>query len=200
MRHQFVLSILLLLPTVRAVVGPKNGSEIRPKNDDDVSINSLDDVDLSCDGGRCEPDGQGGVPSTSWTTTKKPNIFQLDNKSCPGFELPPVFPRQHCDTDRDCWPRICCGYGGLNGQKYCRIPLPSWRNDLMKTITKSLRSSRPRYLQCSPPPPKRYDLFPRKCRTTVDCLPDLCCPEIGRNVCRPPKEIIQPIKVRLSIG
>lgn len=65
------------------------------------------------------------------------NIFKLDNKSCPGFELPPVFPRQHCDADRDCWPRICCGYGGLNGQKYCRIPLPSWRNDLMKTITKS---------------------------------------------------------------
>lgn len=65
------------------------------------------------------------------------NIFQLTNKSCPGFELPSVFPRQTCDTDRDCWPRICCGYGGLNGQKYCRIPLPSWRNDLLKTITKS---------------------------------------------------------------
>ncbi|XP_060858929.1 uncharacterized protein LOC132936253 isoform X2 [Metopolophium dirhodum] len=142
MRHRFVLSMLLLLPAVRAAVGAKNGPEIRPKNDDDALINSLEDVDLSCDGGRCEPDGQDVVPSSSWTTTKKPNIFQLTNKSCPGFELPPIFPRQKCDTDRDCWPRICCGYGGLNGQKYCRIPLPSWRNDLMKTITKILVPTR----------------------------------------------------------
>jgi len=52
-----------------------------------------------------------------------------------------------------------------------------------------VRSNRPPYLQCSSPPPQRYDLFPRKCRTAVDCLPraDLCCPENGRNVCRPPK-------------
>lgn len=74
------------------------------------------------------------------------NIFQLTNKSCPIFKLPPVFPRQNCDTDRDCWPRICCEYGGsLNGQKYCRIPLPGWRSDLMKTITKS------KYTQCFHP-------------------------------------------------
>jgi len=73
-----------------------------------------------------------------------------------------------------------------------------------KTITMivfaGLRSSQPPYLQCSPPPPKRYDLFPRKCRTTVDCLPELCCPETGRNVCRPPKKLIRPIRVQLSIG
>ncbi|KAE9522869.1 hypothetical protein AGLY_016738 [Aphis glycines] len=200
MRHRFVLSMLILLPAVRAAVGVKNGGSPRPKNDDDSFNNSLEDVDLSCDGGKCDSDGQ-DVSTSGWTTTKKPNIFQLNNKSCPGFELPPVFPRQHCESDRDCWPRICCGYGGgLNGQKYCRIPLPSWRNDLLKTITKSLRSSRPQYLQCSPPPPKRYDLFPRKCRTTVDCLPELCCPETGRNVCRPPKKLIRPIRVQLSIG
>lgn len=65
------------------------------------------------------------------------NVFQLTNKSCPGFELPPVFPRQNCASDRDCWPRICCEYGGANGHAYCRIPLPSWRNDLLKTIIKS---------------------------------------------------------------
>lgn len=63
-----------------------------------------------------------------------------------------------------------------------------------------LRSRSP-YLQCSPPPPKRYDLFPRKCRSTVDCLPDLCCPEHGKGVCRPPRESILPLVVgRLSIG
>ncbi|XP_026817219.1 uncharacterized protein LOC113556462 isoform X2 [Rhopalosiphum maidis] len=141
MRHRFVLSMLLLLPAVRAAVRANDGGSTRPKNDDDSSINSLEDVDLSCDGGRCGPDVQ-DVSTSSWTTTKKPNIFQLNNKSCPGFELPPVFPRQHCESDRDCWPRICCGYGGLNGQKYCRIPLPSWRNDLLKTITKILVPTR----------------------------------------------------------
>lgn len=62
-----------------------------------------------------------------------------------------------------------------------------------------LRSRSP-YLQCSPPPPKRYDLFPRKCRSTVDCLPDLCCPEHGKGVCRPPRESILPLVGRLSIG
>ncbi|XP_025417778.1 uncharacterized protein LOC112688679 [Sipha flava] len=194
-RHRFVLTILLLLPAVRAAVDTGNAQRARPKNDDS-SLNSLEDVDLSCDGGRC---GSNEDDASSWTTTKKPNIFQLTNKSCPVFELPSVFPRQNCNTDRDCWPRICCAYGGLKGQKYCRIPLPSWRNDLLKTITKSLRSNRPGYLQCSAPPPKRYDLFPRKCRSTVDCLPDLCCPENGKNVCRPPKESIMPLVDRLSV-
>lgn len=63
-----------------------------------------------------------------------------------------------------------------------------------------LRSGRP-YLQCSPPPPKRYDLFPKKCRSTVDCLPDLCCAEGGgKNVCRPPRESVLPFVGRLSVG
>jgi len=65
------------------------------------------------------------------------NIFQLTNKSCPWIEPLPIFRRQNCDTDRDCWPRICCGYDGPNGQKYCRIPLPSSRNNLLKAIMKS---------------------------------------------------------------
>ncbi|XP_050427583.1 uncharacterized protein LOC126837673 [Adelges cooleyi] len=177
--------ILLALSVACAATATATGPDEKPKNDvDDSSLNSLEDVSISCEGSECDGDGD------KWTTTKKPHIFQLSSKSCPVFELPSVFPRQLCDTDRQCWPRICCGYGGINGHKYCRIPLPSWRNDLLKSITKKLRSSQP-YLQCSPPPPKRYDLFPRKCRTTVDCWPDLCCPENGNNICRPPKQSLQ---------
>ncbi|XP_050444075.1 uncharacterized protein LOC126847737 [Adelges cooleyi] len=144
--------IILLVLSVASATATGPGE--KPKNDvDDSSLNSLEDVSISCEGSECDGDGD------KWTTTKKPHIFQLSSKSCPVFELPSVFPRQLCDTDRQCWPRICCGYGGINGHKYCRIPLPSWRNDLLKSITKKLRSSQP-YLQCSPPPPKRYDLFP----------------------------------------
>ncbi|VVC29797.1 Hypothetical protein CINCED_3A008912 [Cinara cedri] len=152
MRDRFVLlsALALLLPAVlRAAVVPKSG--IRSENDNGDSVNSLEDVDLGCDGAaKCDQDqdavgaaaavGIGGVQST----TKNPiiNIFQLTNKSCPGFELPSIFNRQKCDTDRDCWPRICCGYGGLNGTRYCRIPLPSWRNDLLKTVSKILVPTR----------------------------------------------------------
>lgn len=63
------------------------------------------------------------------------NIFQLTNKSCPEFDLPSIFSRQNCYDHIDCrWPRICCKF---NGKKTCRFPLPSWRNNLLKTITKS---------------------------------------------------------------
>lgn len=39
-------------------------------SDDDSFNNSLEDVDLSCDGGKCDSDGQ-DVSTSGWTTTKK---------------------------------------------------------------------------------------------------------------------------------
>lgn len=44
------------------------------------------------------------------------------------------------------------------------------------------------YLQCSPPPPKSLDLFPKACNTSIDCFPNLCCQEAGNKVCRPAKK------------
>ncbi|XP_050529724.1 uncharacterized protein LOC126899167 isoform X2 [Daktulosphaira vitifoliae] len=166
----------------------------KPKNDIGDYLNNLEEVNISCEESKCDGNGNNDVNSS---TTKKPHSFQLYNKSCPSFRLPPFFPRQNCNIDRECWPRICCGNDGTNGKKYCRIPVPKWKNKLMKTITKSLRSSQS-FLQCSQPPPKRYDLFPRKCRTIMDCFPDLCCPENGNNICRPPKQSLMSLMSRMS--
>lgn len=41
------------------------------------------------------------------------------------------------------------------------------------------------YLQCTPPP--EFDAFPRKCQSSVDCFPNLCCAEGGKKHCRPPQ-------------
>lgn len=46
------------------------------------------------------------------------------------------------------------------------------------------------YWQCTPPPPPSYDLFPKPCRSTFDCFPNLCCQEKDKKVCRPPKKSI----------
>lgn len=43
------------------------------------------------------------------------------------------------------------------------------------------------YLQCTPPPPSTYDKFPKKCNTSLDCFPNVCCQEAGKKHCRPPR-------------
>lgn len=43
------------------------------------------------------------------------------------------------------------------------------------------------YWQCTPPPPPDYDFFPKTCRSTFDCFPNLCCQEMDKKVCRPPR-------------
>ncbi|XP_066154684.1 uncharacterized protein [Euwallacea fornicatus] len=44
------------------------------------------------------------------------------------------------------------------------------------------------YMQCTAPPPAHLDLHPKICQTPVDCFPNLCCQEMDRKVCRPPKK------------
>jgi hypothetical protein len=69
----------------------------------------------------------------------------------------------------------------------------------------ALRSVIP-YLQCTPPPPLLFDLFPKPCRTPIDCFPNLCCQEQGKRICRPPRRsllaliamVTQVIQTRLK--
>ena len=41
------------------------------------------------------------------------------------------------------------------------------------------------YVQCTPPPPTVFDLFPKPCRSPIDCFPNLCCQEGDKKFCRP---------------
>lgn len=43
------------------------------------------------------------------------------------------------------------------------------------------------YLQCTPPPPPAFDSYPKKCNSTLDCFPNVCCQEAGKKHCRPPR-------------
>lgn len=135
-------------------------------------------------------------------------ILGLIPRKCPKEPLAELFwELKTCNTDHDCWPRICCPDGG---KKYCRTSRPeldtlpagrqfayrkthsfirrhsSWFNlqYLLKWIAIDALSG---YLQCTPPPPTDYDLHPKVCNNTLDCFPNVCCQEAGKKHCRPPK-------------
>lgn len=124
----------------------------------------------------------------------------------------------NCTTDDDCWPRVCCVDGPY---AYCRTPQLEWEKlpgqrfvarkfsntkvkdfaesclpQLMLNVT-ALRLLMS-YLQCTPPPPPVFDLFPKPCRNTLDCFPNLCCQERGRKVCRPPKRSLLALLATLG--
>ncbi|CAH0388236.1 unnamed protein product [Bemisia tabaci] len=123
-------------------------------------------------------------PTTS--STHAPGLGFIP-RDCPTDPLPEVFPVQKCVSDRECWPRICCKSEDLS-HRYCRTPLPLWEKlPAPKAISTPLQSA-VAYMQCTPPLPKKYDLYPKLCRTTFDCFPNLCCQEGDRKVCRPPKK------------
>lgn len=54
------------------------------------------------------------------------------------------------------------------------------------------------YLQCTLPPPAVLDLFPKACRTPLDCFPNLCCQEGPQRYCRPPKKSLLTLMVSLA--
>ncbi|KAJ1523698.1 hypothetical protein ONE63_001532 [Megalurothrips usitatus] len=100
----------------------------------------------------------------------------------------------NCTTDDDCWPRVCCVDGPY---AYCRTPQLEWEKLPGQRFVAPLRLLMS-YLQCTPPPPPVFDLFPKPCRNTLDCFPNLCCQERGRKVCRPPKRSLLALMATLG--
>ncbi|GBP24300.1 Probable RNA-directed DNA polymerase from transposon X-element [Eumeta japonica] len=115
-------------------------------------------------------------------------------RECPAAPLGELlFEVQECRTDAECWPRVCCPDGG---RSYCRTARA--RLDLVPIANQIDRPVRAleQYLQCTPPP--EYDLFPRRCSSSVDCFPNLCCAEGGKKHCRPPQRSILSLLAGVS--
>lgn len=138
-------------------------------------------------------------------------ILGVIPRKCPREPLAELFwDLQTCDSDRDCWPRVCCPDGA---RKYCRTAQPELEKSTLSVArqlsTRKFRFDTPRhlmefvaffqislhaalesvsrYIQCTPPPPAVFDQFPKKCNSTLDCFPNVCCQEAGRKHCRPPR-------------
>lgn len=133
-------------------------------------------------------------------------ILGLIPRKCPKEPLAELFWQlQTCETDADCWPRVCCPDGI---KRYCRTSKPelekltlpgarqlSYRkyHTYFSCFTSTECSvflaieSLSAYLQCTPPPPPAFDSYPKKCNNTLDCFPNVCCQEAGKKHCRPPR-------------
>uniref|UniRef100_A0A336M4K3 CSON009764 protein n=1 Tax=Culicoides sonorensis TaxID=179676 RepID=A0A336M4K3_CULSO len=104
-----------------------------------------------------------------------------------------------CESDNDCWPRICCPDGKL---KYCRTSQPEFESASIpaaRQLATPLESVA-QYLQCTPAPPPVFDPHPKPCNNTLDCFPNLCCAEAGKKVCRPPKRSILSLLTGFAQG
>ncbi|XP_063704105.1 uncharacterized protein LOC134833638 [Culicoides brevitarsis] len=104
-----------------------------------------------------------------------------------------------CETDADCWPRICCPDGKF---KYCRTSQPEFEsssNPIARQLASPLESVS-QYLQCTPPPPPVFDPHPKTCNNTLDCFPNLCCAEAGKRHCRPPRRSILSLLTGFAQG
>ncbi|XP_055586814.1 uncharacterized protein LOC129739402 [Uranotaenia lowii] len=147
---------------------------------------------------RCVP----GVPAPIPEPSHDP-IFGIPRR-CPKQPLTETFwDIQTCETDNDCWPRVCCPDGG---QKYCRTSQPVFEeseNAAARQLAYPIEAVS-QYLQCTPPPPVIFDVHPKVCNTTLDCFPNLCCQEAGKRHCRPPKRsllaLVTGLTSRINIG
>ncbi|KAK7794909.1 hypothetical protein R5R35_005885 [Gryllus longicercus] len=132
----------------------------------------------------CKVDGKHrclkGVPKPKPVPTHTPFLGTY-TRECPANPIPETLPIKNCTHDRECWPRICCPDGHDN---YCRTPLPKWEETPRLEPLKGMVA----YLQCTPPPPPLFDLFPKPCRNILDCFPNICCQEQEKKVCRPAKK------------
>ncbi|XP_063230507.1 uncharacterized protein LOC134535365, partial [Bacillus rossius redtenbacheri] len=149
--------------------------------DDDCTVLNQ----LCCDK-RCRK----GVPPPTPQPTHRP-LLGVFPRECSREPLVEPLGIKNCTEDTDCWPRICCPEGGTG---YCRTPPPTFRNAPNLTTLKTAVA----YLQCTQPPPPIFDLFPRTCRNSLDCFPNLCCQERGKKVCRPPKRSLLAVLGRLT--
>uniref|UniRef100_A0A0K8VV70 WAP domain-containing protein n=1 Tax=Bactrocera latifrons TaxID=174628 RepID=A0A0K8VV70_BACLA len=111
-------------------------------------------------------------------------ILGLIPRKCPIRPLAELWWQvQECETDTDCWPRVCCPDGN---KRYCRTSQPE-----LETVPVPVKRSfnyLSEYIECTPPPPPIFDLHPKTCASTLDCFPNVCCQEAGLRHCRPPKK------------
>ncbi|XP_065094654.1 uncharacterized protein LOC135715235 [Ochlerotatus camptorhynchus] len=133
-------------------------------------------------------------------------IFGIPRR-CPEQPLTETFwDIKTCQTDNDCWPRVCCPDGE---KKYCRTSQPIFE----KSENPAKRNNSnfftavgavSQYLQCTPPPPVIFDIHPKPCNSTLDCFPNLCCQESGKRHCRPPKRsllaFVTELTSRFNVG
>ncbi|XP_017478519.1 PREDICTED: mucin-5AC [Rhagoletis zephyria] len=124
-----------------------------------------------------------GVSKPLEETSHTP-ILGLIPRKCPTRPLAELWWQvQECETDTDCWPRVCCPDGN---KRYCRTSQPE-----LETVPVPVKRSfnyLSEYLECTPPPPPIFDLHPKTCASTLDCFPNVCCQEAGLRHCRPPKK------------
>ncbi|XP_067616749.1 probable basic-leucine zipper transcription factor Q [Eurosta solidaginis] len=111
-------------------------------------------------------------------------ILGLIPRKCPTRPLAELWWQvEQCETDSDCWPRVCCPDGN---KRYCRTSQPE-----LETVPVPVKRSfnyLSEYLECTPAPPPIFDLHPKTCESTLDCFPNVCCQEAGLRHCRPPKK------------
>ncbi|KAK5647621.1 hypothetical protein RI129_002513 [Pyrocoelia pectoralis] len=118
-------------------------------------------------------------------------ILGVIDRVCPTDPMPELLNVQECVVDDDCGPRICCQEtNSKTGEikSYCRNAAPRLNKlPRLRQLLLPLKTFAG-YLQCSPSPPPFLDLFPKACKSLLDCFPNLCCQENGKKVCRPPKK------------
>ncbi|KAH8342157.1 hypothetical protein KR074_001661 [Drosophila pseudoananassae] len=126
-----------------------------------------------------------GVPKPLEEAPHAP-ILGLIPRKCPSRPLAELWwDVQECNTDMDCWPRVCCPDGR---RRYCRTSQPE-----LETAPVPVKRSfdyLTEYLECTAPPPPIFDLHPKACTSTLDCFPNVCCQEAGLRHCRPPKKSV----------
>lgn len=145
-------------------------------------------------------------------------LFGWVDRICPEEPLTELFDVQECFSDTDCLPRICCPDTTVKGQgnSYCRIPAAKFdRIPIVKplvqrkfliftqvTFSVLIRfvalENIMSYLQCTLPPPPVLDLFPKVCKSPLDCFPNLCCQEGPHRYCRPPKKSLLTLMVSFA--
>uniref|UniRef100_A0A1B0GIP6 Putative conserved secreted protein n=1 Tax=Lutzomyia longipalpis TaxID=7200 RepID=A0A1B0GIP6_LUTLO len=128
-----------------------------------------------------------GVPKPIVEPPHEP-ILGIIQQKCPTTPLAELFWNvQTCDTDADCWPRVCCPDGQ---KKYCRnaaVELQKSNIPFARSLANPLEAMSG-YIQCTPPPSPLYDLYPKPCNNTLDCFPNVCCQEKGGNTADLPRD------------
>ncbi|XP_046806739.1 mucin-5AC isoform X1 [Lucilia cuprina] len=126
-----------------------------------------------------------GIPKPLEETSHAPILGVIPRK-CPNRPLAELWWEvKECETDMDCWPRVCCPDGR---RRYCRTSQPEL-NTVPVPVQRSFNYLS-EYLECTPPPPPIFDLHPKACTSTLDCFPNVCCQEAGLRHCRPPKKSV----------
>ncbi|XP_038104223.1 uncharacterized protein LOC6044476 [Culex quinquefasciatus] len=114
-------------------------------------------------------------------------IFGIPRK-CPQTPLTETFWEiKTCETDADCWPRVCCPDGD---KRYCRTSQPLFEksdNAAARQLAYPIEAVS-QYLQCTPAPPVIFDIHPKACNTTLDCFLIYVAKSLEKEIADHPKD------------